>query len=58
MVKAIDYGIAVSKFELQSFYYIYVRTNTIGKGMKLLILLVIGRIVAQPFSEKDAFGIK
>ena len=28
MVKAMDYGIAVSEFELQSRYYVHFRTNT------------------------------
>ena len=33
MVKAMDYGIIVNEFELQSCYYVHFRTNTIGKGM-------------------------
>ena len=33
MVKAMDYGIVVCEFELQSLYYVYLRTNTLGKGM-------------------------
>ena len=31
MVKAIDYGIVVSEFELQSRYYVQFLTNTLGK---------------------------
>ena len=42
MVKAKDYGIVVSKFVLQSRYYVHFRTNTIGKGMNPLILPVMG----------------
>ena len=36
MVKAMDSGIVVSQFELQSRYYVHFRTNTIGKGIILL----------------------
>ena len=38
MIKAIDCGIVVSEFELQSRYYVYFRTNNLGKGMKPLVL--------------------
>ena len=38
------YDIVVSKFELQSHYYIHFRTNTLCKGIKLLL-----------FFYKDAF---
>ena len=38
MVKAMDCGIIVSEFVLQSCYYVYFRVNTLGKGMNLLIL--------------------
>ena len=33
MVKAMDYGIAVSEFELQSRYKVYVPTNTLGVNL-------------------------
>ena len=33
MVKALDCGIVVSEFKLQSCYYVQFRTNTHGKGM-------------------------
>ena len=33
MVKAIDCGIVVSEFVLQSRYYVLFRANTLGKGM-------------------------
>ena len=42
MVKAMDFGIVVSKFELQSLYYVQFRTNTLGKGMNPFILLAMG----------------
>ena len=42
MVKAIDCGIVVSEFVLQSRYYVHFRANTLGKGMDPLILLAMG----------------
>ena len=33
-VKAMDYGIVVSEFELHSRYYVHFRANTLGKGMR------------------------
>ena len=42
MVKAMDCGIVVSEFELQSSYYVYFRANTLGKGMNPLILPAMG----------------
>ena len=45
MVKALDCGIVVSEFELQSHYYVHFRTNILGKGMNPFILLDIGLIV-------------
>ena len=33
-VKALDCGIVLNKFELQSCYYIHFWTNTLGKNMK------------------------
>ena len=38
MVKAMDWGIVVSEFVLQSRYYVHFRANTLGKGMNPLIL--------------------
>ena len=42
MVKAMNYGIVVSEFVLQSRYYVHFRANTIGKGMNSFILPAIG----------------
>ena len=42
MVKAMDCGIVVSEFVLQSRYYFNFRANTLGKGMNLLILPAMG----------------
>ena len=42
MVKAMDCGIVVSEFVLQSHYYVYFGTNTLGKGMSPLILPAMG----------------
>ena len=42
MVKAMDCGIVVSEFVLQSRYYVHFRANTLGKGMNPLILPAMG----------------
>ena len=42
MVKAMDCGIVVSEFVLQSRYYVPFRANTLGKGMNPLILPAMG----------------
>ena len=42
MVKAMDCGIVVREFVLQSCYYVHFRANTIGKGMIPLILPAMG----------------
>ena len=42
MVKAMDCGIVVCEFVLQSRYYIHFRANTLGKGMNSLILPAMG----------------
>ena len=39
LVKAMDCGIVVRKFVLQSRYYVHFRANTLGKGMNPLISL-------------------
>ena len=38
MVKAMDCGIVIHEFVLQSRYYVHFRTNTLGKGMNPVIL--------------------
>ena len=38
MVKAMNCGIVVREFVLQSRYYVHFRANTLGKGMNLHIL--------------------
>ena len=42
MVKAMDCGIVVREFVLQSCYYVHFRANTLGKGMNPLILSAMG----------------
>ena len=42
MVKAMDCGIVVSEFVLQSYYYVHFRANTVGKKMNPLILPAMG----------------
>ena len=38
MVKAMNYGIVVREFVLQSRFYVHFRANTLGEGMNPLIL--------------------
>ena len=45
MVKAMDCGIIVSEYVLQSLYHVHFRANTLGKGMNPLILQAMGLIV-------------
>ena len=45
MVKAMDCGIVVSEFVLQSCFYVPFRANTLGKGMNPIILPAMGYIV-------------
>ena len=42
MVKAMDCGIIVNEFELQSHYYVRFRTKTLEQGMNSLILPSMG----------------
>ena len=42
MVKALDCGIVVREFVLQSRYYVHIRANTLGKDMNPLILPAMG----------------
>ena len=42
MVKAMDCGIVVREFVLQSRCYVHFRANTLGKGMNPLILPAMG----------------
>ena len=38
MVNAMDSGVTVGEFELQSQYYAHFQTNTLRKGMNLHVL--------------------
>ena len=42
MVKALDCGIVLSEFEIQSHYYVHFRTYTLGRGINPLIFLSVG----------------
>ena len=42
MVKAMDCGIVVSEFVLQSRYFVHFRANTLGKSMNSFILPAMG----------------
>ena len=58
MVKAIDCGIVVREFVLQSRYYVHFRANTLGKGMNPLILPAMVKIAPLLFFYENGFGIK
>ena len=49
MAKALDCGIVVSKFEVQSRSYVHFRTNTLGKGTNPLILPAMSQIAPLQF---------
>ena len=49
MVKALDCGIVVSEFELQSSYYVHFWTNTLGKIINSLILPAMDKIASPLF---------
>ena len=55
VAKVLDCNIVASEFELQSSYYVHLRTNTLGKDMNLLILLAMGILLSL---FKDSFGIR
>ena len=42
MVKALDCGVVVCEFVLQSCYYVHFRANTLGKSMNPLIIPAMG----------------
>ena len=42
MDKAMDFGIVVSGFLLQSRYYVHFRANNLGEGVNPLILPAMG----------------
>ena len=56
MVKELDYDIAINEFELQSRYYVYFRTNTLGKGMNALSPLAKSYIVTSCSFKKVALA--
>ena len=58
IVKAMDCGIVVSEFVLQSRYYLHLRANTLGIVMKPLILPAMGWIVPLLFFSENSFGIE
>ena len=41
-VNAVDFGIVVNEFELQSCYYVHFQENNLGKGINSLILPAMG----------------
>ena len=55
---SIDCSFKVSKFEIQSHYYIHFWTNTHGKAMNPLIHPAMSEIVSLLYVYKDGFDIK
>ena len=58
MAKFLGYDIWVSEFALQSHYYIYFRTNTLGKVINLPYLSRYELNNILLFCYKDEYGIK
>ena len=58
VANVMDCNLIVSEFELQLFYYIHYRTNTLGKYMNSIVPPTMGQIVPLLFFYKDGFGIK
>ena len=61
MVKAMNCGIVVREFVLQSRYYVHFGANTLGKGMNPLILppamgKYVGRTRFFSFGEATSLG--
>ena len=58
-VKALNLGILVNKFELQSRYYAHFRTNTLGKGMNPPYPPIYGlNSITTVLIKTNGFGIK
>ena len=58
MVKVLNCSLVVSEFELQSRYYVYFRTNALGKRTNPFILPAMESIVSLLFLYKDDLDIK
>ena len=52
VANALNSNIGVSEFELQSRYYVHLRTNTLGKGMNTINLPAVGEMVPLLFCYK------
>ena len=57
MVKTMNNRIVISDFWLQSPYYVHFRTNTLRKGMSILILPTMGWIVPQLSSRRMGLAL-
>ena len=58
VANVLNCDIVVSEFELQSCFYVYIRTNTIGKYMNPIVLSAIGEIVPLLFFYKNSLDFK
>ena len=55
MANVLDYGLEVNEFEIQLQYCVHFLTNTLRKGINLLISPPMGLIISLLFSQKDEF---
>ena len=58
MAKVLNYGLELSKFELQSHYYVHFWTDTLRKGMNSVITPAVDYIVPPLFFYMDSFSIQ
>ena len=58
VAKVLNCNLIVSKFKLKSFNCIYIWTNTLGKGINLIILRAMGSILLLLIFYKDVVGIE
>ena len=58
VANVLDCDTVRSEFEIQSSYYIHLRTNTLWKDMKYLIPRILGEIIPLLPLCKDGFGNK
>ena len=58
VANVLDCNNVIIEFKLQLCHCIHLQTNTLGKGLKLLIHLAMGQIVPALSFNKDEFNIK
>ena len=53
LANVLDWDIVVSKFTLQSCYYVHFQPNALEKGMNAVVSLAFGEIVSQLYLQKE-----